>query len=586
MGSAFRAGMTLIVISLLFLAFNLVWVPKLPTVRWDFSQETTHTLSPSARQLLVSLESQLDLYFFNTLNAPQKNPILKRYGRRVEDLLKEFEKAANGMINLHIINPTPFSEDAYKASLFGLDDTQGFLGLIGTRAGQGAQRIQAFSPEHESLLEYEISHLIYKLMHPDRPTVGLLSGLPLGKSAGGLLELMREQFNVVELAANITQVPPSMNTLMVVQPHALSGRALYALEQWVLKGGKLMMFIDPVSEIGADAVSTNARLDSLLTAWGIQMPADKLLVDNLYASSATPGTGMPAVLHPARLHLPRQAMTRTDISTWGLHSVIVSSSGALSLAPKSRSLLTPLLLSSRQSALVDAERFASATTFDSLIDESATSGQRHVIAARLDGPAYSAFPDGLEGQPPGLQRAEQIQMVIVADTDLLADTLNNALPNGNAQFVLNTLDNLAAPEALRNIQSRVMRQPLHRLEHMRDEAAQAYRKSATAMERRLEQTEQAWRRLNPPHTSLMTQAVDTTTQLQALNKERLQLPIELQALKTQAYAPLLRFERYLQWLMVATIPLLLCLIAWVLFLYQRRRRTFTLAAYHHSLSDG
>ncbi|MCF9015342.1 ABC transporter, partial [Pseudomonas carnis] len=115
MGSAFRAGMTLIVISLLFLAFNLVWVPKLPTVRWDFSQENTHTLSPSARQLLVSLESQLDLYFFNTLNAPQKKPVLKRYGRRVEDLLKEFEKAANGMINLHIINPTPFSEDAYKA---------------------------------------------------------------------------------------------------------------------------------------------------------------------------------------------------------------------------------------------------------------------------------------------------------------------------------------------------------------------------------------------------------------------------------------------------------------------------------------
>ncbi|MCP5972661.1 GldG family protein, partial [Klebsiella pneumoniae] len=85
------------------------------------------------------------------------------YGRRVEDVLKAFEKAANGLINLHIINPAPFSEDAYKASLFGLDDTQGFLGLIGTRAGQGAQRIEAFRPEHESLLEYEISHLIYKL---------------------------------------------------------------------------------------------------------------------------------------------------------------------------------------------------------------------------------------------------------------------------------------------------------------------------------------------------------------------------------------------------------------------------------------
>ncbi|WP_330211506.1 Gldg family protein [Pseudomonas sp. AM4(2022)] len=579
MGSAFRAGMTLLVISLLFLAFNLVWVPKLPTVRWDFSEEKIHTLSPAAQQLLLSLESPLDLYYFNTLNAPQKSQALERYGRRVEDVLKAFEKAANGLINLHIINPAPFSEDAYKASLFGLDDTQGFLGLIGTRTGQGAQRIEAFRPEHEPLLEYEISHLIYKLGHPERATIGLLSGLTLNKPASELLALMREQFNVVELAANIAQVPSSIATLMVVQPHALPERALYAIEQSVLKGTQLMMFIDPVSEMGADAVSENARMEGLLNAWGIHMPADKLLVDNLYASSATPGPGMPRVLHPARLHLPSQAITTTDISAWGLDAVMVSSSGALSLAPKSRSLLTPLLLSSRQSALLDAKRFGSATTFDSLIDETATSGQRHVIAARVEGPAYSAFPDGFKGQPPGLQKAELIQMVVVADTDLLADTVSHAR-NGNAQFVLNTLDNLAAPEALKRIRPRVMRQPLHRLDHMRDEAAQAYRKNSLELQRRLEQTEQAWRELNPAHTQLITQAVDTNTQLQVLNKERLQLPIELHALKAQAYAPVQRFERQLKGLMVAPLPLLLCLIAGLLFLYQRKRRLLALATFH------
>ncbi|MBJ2235153.1 Gldg family protein [Pseudomonas fluorescens] len=579
MGSAFRAGMTLLVISLLFLAFNLVWAPKLPTVRWDFSEEKIHTLSPAAQQLLLSLESPLDLYYFNTLNAPQKSQALERYGRRVEDVLKAFEKAANGLINLHIINPAPFSEDAYKARLFGLDDTQGFLGLIGTRTGQGAQRIEAFRPEHESLLEYEISHLIYRLGQPERATIGLLSGLALDKSASELLGLIREQFNVVELAANIAQVPSSIATLIVVQPHALPERALYAIEQSVLKGTQLMMFLDPVSEMGADAVPANARMEGLLNAWGIQMPADKLLVDNLYASSATPGPGMPRVLHPARLHLPSQAMTPTDVSAWGLDAVMVSSSGALSLAPKSRSLLTPLLLSSRQSALLDAKRFGSATTFDSLIDETATSGQRHVIAARVEGPAYSAFPDGLKGQPPGLQKAELIQMVVVADTDLLADTVSHAR-NGNAQFVLNTLDNLAAPEALQRIRSRVMRQPLHRLEHMRDEAAQAYRKNSLELQRRLEQTEQAWRELNPAHTRLITQAVDTNTQLQVLNKERLQLPIELHTLKAQAYAPVQRFERQLKGLMVVPLPLLLCLIAGLLFLYQRKRRLLALATFH------
>lgn len=577
MRSALRAGMTLIITLLLFLAFNLVWLPKLPDIRWDFSQQKIHTLSPATRQLLTTLESPMDLYYFNS-KVPQKSHELKRYSQRVEDLLKAFEKAANNKISLHIINPAPFSEDAYKASLFGLDDTRGFIGLIGTRAGQGAQRIEAFNPDTESLLEYEISHLIYKLMYPERPTVGLLSGLPLAAPAGNLLEQMRKHFNLVELAPTLTQVPASLGTLMVVQPYALPEKALYAIEQSVLRGTKLMVFIDPVSEIGANAGSANVRLNTLLTAWGIQMPADKLLVDNLYASSAKPGPGMPTVLHPARLQLPRQAMAADDVSTWKLNSVTVSSSGALSRAAKSHTVFTPLLQSSPQSSLLDAGRFASSTAFDAFVEEASTSGQRHVIAARLEGPAYSAFPDGLKGQPPGLQKAKHIQLVVVADTDLLSDTVGNAHPNNNALFVLNTLDNLAAPEALRRIRARVMTQPLHRLEPMREAAAQAYRQSAGELERRLEHTEHAWQRLNPPATSLGTQAVDTNTQLQALNKERLRLPVELHALKVQAYASLHRFEHTLKWLMIAPMPLLLCLIAWVLFLYQRRRRAAAMTA--------
>ncbi|MBV4483094.1 Gldg family protein [Pseudomonas khavaziana] len=572
MRSALRAGMTLIVTLLLFLAFNLVWLPKLPDSRWDFSQQKIHTLSPATRQLLRSLESPVDLYYFNS-KIPQKNHALKRYGQRVEDLLKEFEKAAKGKINLHVINPFPFSEDAYKASLFGLDDTHGFIGLIGTRAGQGTQRIEAFRPDNEALLEYEISHLIYKLMYPERPTVGLLSGLPLAAPAGNLLEQMRRHFNLVELAPTLAQVPASIATLMVVQPYALPERALYAIEQSVLRGTKLLVFIDPVSEIGASAGSANARLNALLNAWGIQMPADKLLVDNLYASSAKPGPGMPTVLHPARLQLPRQAMAADDVSTWKLNSVTVSSSGALSRAAKSHTVFTPLLQSSPQSSLLDAGRFASSTAFDTFAEEASTSGQRHVIAARLEGPAFSVFPDGLKGQPPGRQKAEQVQVVVVADTDLLSDAVSTAHPNSNALFVLNTLDNLAAPEALRRIQPRAMTQPLRRLEPMREAAAQAYRQGAAKLERRLEHTEHAWQRLNPPSTSLGTHAVHTNIQLQALNKERLRLPMELHALKIQAYASLHRFEQKLKWLMVAPMPLLLCLIAWVLFLYQQRRRT-------------
>ncbi|MGH8452094.1 Gldg family protein [Pseudomonas sp.] len=580
MRSALRTGMTLIVISLIFLAFNLVWVKKLPDARWDFSQDKIHTLSPAVRDFLKTLESPLDLYYFNSINDPKKSHTLERYGQQVEDLLKEFEKTAKGMINLHVIDPTPFSEEAYRASLFGLDNTQGFLGLIGTRAGQSAQRIEAFNPDQASLLEYEISHLIHQLMHPGRPTVGLLSGLALNTSAGELLAHLNEHFNLAELASNIAQVPPSIDTLMVVHPRALPEQTLYAIEQYVLKGAKLMIFIDPRSEMDTNPASSGSRLDGLLAAWGVQMQTDKLLVDNLYASSTTQDPNKPTVLRPALLNLPRQAMTASDVSSWKLSSMIVSSSGALSRTRKSRTTFTPLLRSSRRSQLIDVGSYASATQFDSFIDEAAAPGQAHVIAARLEGPAYSAFPDGINGQPPGLQKTAQIQVVLVADTDLLADAVIRSAPNNNVQFVLNTLDNLAAPPALANIRPRTFTRPLHVLEHMRDAAAQAYQEKSGELERRLERTEQEWQRLAPQIAGFGAQAVDTNTQLQALNKERLRLPMELNALEVEAYARVHRFEHLLKLLLIATVPLLLCLIAWGLSLWLRRRRALSSSPRH------
>lgn len=580
MRSTLRTGMTLTVISLLFLAFNLVWIDRLPTIRWDFSRAKIHTLSPQARQLLTTLESPVDLYYFNSRNDARRSQPLERYGERVEDLLKEYEKAANGMINLHIIDPLPYSEDAYKAALFGLDDVHGYLGLIGTRAGYGTQRIDTFGLDQEPMLEYEISHLIYKLINPQPPTIGLLSGLALDGSATQLLKQVRQNFNLVQLPSNIEQVPQSISTLMVVHPRALSDQALYAIEQFVLSGANLMIFVDPLSEMEPIPTPANSRLEGMLAAWGIQIPADKLLVDNLYAASSSAGPGEPMIRHPARLNLPRQAFQLDDVSSWKLHTVVVSSSGAISRTRKSRARLTPLLHSSRFSALVDSSRLASTNAFDSLFNESSPPAQQP-IAVRLKGPAYSAFPDGREGRPPGLQKAAQIHAVVVADTDMLSDAVINSTANSNAMFVVNTLDNLAAPEVLADIHPRTTSpQTQQPLQQMREAAEQAYAQKASELEQRFERTEQAWQRLNPQNTGVVSQTVDTSTQLQALNKERLRLPMELHALEIEAYAAVHQQELMLKLLMILAVPLPLCLIAWALLLCQRRRRSASIGPFH------
>lgn len=581
MRSVLRAGMTLTVILLLFLAFNLVWITKLPDIRWDYSQQKTHTLSAPVRHLLTSLESPVDLYYFNASSDPKKSYALKRYGTRIEDLLKEYEKAAKGMINLHLIEPAPFSEDAYKAGLFGLDDEVGFLGLIGTRAGHGAQRIESFSVEREPLLEYEISHLIYKLQHPERPLVGLLSGLAMGESAGRLVKELQQHFNLVNLDSSTERIPEHLQTLMVVHPRALPEPTLYGIEQFVLKGGKLMMFIDPLSEQRPNTTPTHSQLGGLLAAWGIQMPANKWLVDNLYSSWATSDAGTTAAQHPARLDLPRQAMNTHDVSTWKLKQVTVSSSGALSRLNKSRTSFIPVLQSSEQSRLLDTEQFAGANPLAPADDNTPLQGKRHVIAARIEGPGYSAFPDGIKGQPPGLQKAAQIHVVVVADTDVLSDNVSGSAPDGNALFVLNTLDNLAVPDALASIRPHAMQERAPTLlETLRGAAEQAYRANASELERRLQRTEQEWEQLSPQKTTLGSQAVDPTTQLQALNKERLRLPMELHALQVDAYAQVNRLELAIKLVVTFTIPLTLCLMAWIVFLGNRRRRLHARSVFH------
>ncbi|OAJ50758.1 Gldg family protein [Pseudomonas marginalis] len=568
MRSILRTGMTLTVILLLFLAFNLVWIGKIPDARWDLSQQKVHTLSLPAQQLLATLESPVDLYYFNSNNHPKRSYAVKRYGKRIEDLLKEYEKNAKGMINLHVIEPAPFSEDAYKARLSGLDDNAGFLGLIATRAGHGVRRIGSFSLDREPLLEYEISHLLYKLQHPERPVIALLSGLAMDESASRLLKALQHEFDLVNLEPSAAQIPENIHTLMVVHPQTFSERTLYGIEQFVLRGGRLMMFIDPLSDQRANAGPVNTRLDELLAAWGIQMPAHTLVFDYLYTPLETQNAP-----NQARLNLPRQAMNPNDISTWNLNRVTASSSGALTRVSKSRTTFTPLLQSSEQSVLLDAGSFTSAAPFDALIEEAASKEQRHVIAARIEGPTYSVFPDGIQGQHPGLQKATQIHVVVIADTDMLTDKVSDSAPDSNALFVLNTLDNLSVPDRLAAIRPRVAQQmPPTVLENMREAAKHAYRSKAGELERRLLRTEQEWQRLTPWATPLGTQAVDTTTQLQALNKERLRLPMELHALQHQAYAQVRRLELVIKLVVTFAIPLTLCLIAWTVFLGQRRRR--------------
>lgn len=590
-------GVTLSVIALLFLAFNLVWVLKLPNYRLDLSEKKIHTLSPSTDALLAALETPMDLYFFNG-SHPRKSDALNNHGEYIALLLKAYESASKGNVTLHLIDPAPFSEDEYKAELLGLDSQQGLFGLIGTRANHEPQKIERFDPAQASFLEYEISRLIHNVAREEQPTIGLIYGLAMDSNLNGrtqeatppwqLFKEIRSQFNLMTLGSDTSRIPAHIKTLMVVQPSRLPEQALFAIDQFVLAGGKLMMFVDPLND--QDSTADTTGLQTLLAAWGVQMPANKVLADNLYATPVVVTSGQPPVRHPGALTLPREAMAQQDVSTWGVDSVTLLNPGTLVPLKKSRTTFTPLLQSSGQASTFDGVRFTQPDEFASMIGEAVSRGRPNVIAARIEGPAYSAFPDASNGQKATLQKATNIHVVVVADIDMLSDRVWLAARNangqkarrpGNARFVLNTLDNLAAPDPLSAISPRASdRQQPGLLDRLRHEAAKSYRKKAALMEQRLAQTEKEWRLLNTPPSMLETQAISSNTLLQALNKERLRLRMELHTLEKEAYKSVRRLELAVVVLTTITVPLIVSLLGLGIFISRRRRQHPPAAAFY------
>ena len=582
-------GVTLIVIALLFLAFNLVWALKLPNYRLDLSEKKIYTLSPSTDALLAELETPMDLYFFNA-SHPRKSEALKSHGEYIALLLKAYESASKGNITLHLIDPEPFSEDEYKAQLLGLDSKQGLFGLIGTRANQEPQKIERFDPAQVEFLEYEISHLIHNIARQEQPVIGLISGLAMNGSRNErnqeiapqwqLLKEIRSHFNLMSLGSDISRIPGNVRTLMVVQPARLPQQTLFAIDQFVLAGGKLMMFVDPLDDL--DSTADTSGQQNLLAAWGVQMQANKVLADSRYATQVVLAVGQPPIRHPGALTLPRETMAQHDISTWGVDSVTLLNSGTLTPLKKSRTTFTPLIQSSGQASTFDGARFAQQDAFDTMISEAATRGRQNVIAARIEGPAYSAFPEGINGQEAAVKKAARIHVVLVADTDLLSDRIwlatrtangQKALRSGNARFVLNTLDNLAASDALSAISPRASdQQQPGLLDRLRNEAEQSYRKKATLLEQRLDQAEKEWQSLNTPSLISGSQAISSNTMLQALNKERLRLRMELHTLKKDAYKNVRQLELIVMLLSIITVPLIVSLLGLGIFISHQRRQ--------------
>jgi ABC-type uncharacterized transport system involved in gliding motility auxiliary subunit len=515
--------------------------------RIDLTQNRIYTIAPGTKSVLSNLDEPINLYFFFSEDASRDVPQIRAYAQRVREMLEEMAQRSKGKLHLSVINPQPFSDDEDRATQFGLSpapigngNQQLYFGLAGTNSVDGKQVIGFFQPEKEEFLEYDIASLIYKLAHPKHPTIGLLSSLPMDASfdqntgqmreGWAVMSQLHEMYAIKPLQPSIKNIDKDIDVLMVVHPKNLSPDTLYAIDQYVLRGGKLLAFVDPHSEqdaagnpmSGGDG-NRSSTLGPLFTAWGIDYDTSKVVGDAELALSVATRQGQAPTRHLGVISLTRDFVNRKDVITSTLDSINLLAAGTIKQHEnkdgKSTITFEPLLTSSKKAALIPADKFQFLGDPQTLFDGFQPTGEQYTIAARISGKLPSAFPNGapngaagnessgnklvgaLQGNEHLKESTSDTNVIVVADTDLLADMMWVRMQNvfgqryavawaNNGDFVSNMLDNLAGSSDLISIRGRQsFFRPFTRVDDLRQQADSKLRAKEQELNKELQETE-------------------------------------------------------------------------------------------------
>jgi ABC-type uncharacterized transport system involved in gliding motility auxiliary subunit len=626
MSAATKNKLGVVTLALVVLAFVVAVVATnvwLRGVRVDLTENNLYTLGEGTQAVLDAIEEPINLYFFFSNEATATLPTLRTYATRVRELLEELEASApDGKLVLNIVDPLPFSEEEDRAEQLGLQSAgvgvggeAVYFGLAGTNSVGTSDRIPIFDPRKEAFLEYDVARLIYNLANTDKTVVGLLTSAPVG---GGfdpqtqqpsqpwvVVEQAKQLLEVRTLPASVVAIDNDVDVLWIVHPTMLDDGTLYAIDQFVMRGGRALIFVDPQAEILAAAGpsglpfgggASSSTLDKLFDAWGVSFNPTSVVADNRYALSI--GGRFQPVRHIGLLGLDAEAMSQEDPITSGLSSVNLGVAGHFELAEGATAKLTPLMTSSVESQIMPAERFQFLPDPEELLNGFTPGGKEYVLAARLEGPLKSAFPDGaptVEEREEAVDAAlasahlastDTANLVLVADVDVLSDRLWVQAQSflgqrlmtafaSNGDFVINALDNLSGSAALIGLRSRAtFTRPFTTVEELRRRADLEFRATEDRLEAELTQTEQRLQELQAARSDgnslLMTS--EQQAEIQRFLDEQVRIRQELRAVRRNLDADIDRLGTWLKAINIALVPLLLTIAALAVVVVRRRKK--------------
>jgi gliding motility-associatede transport system auxiliary component len=510
-------GLAALLLLLVALNFLLARVPG----RIDLTAGDLYTLSAGTKKILRGLSSPVKVKLY--LSQGEAVPVpLRGFAQRVEDLVREFKDVAASNLVVERYHPAPDSEQEDAAQLDGIEPQQLVSGeqfYLGVAVSQldRKQAIGAISPQRERLLEYDLVRAIARVASAERPRIGLMAGLPVlgerfnpftrqSSEPWALAAELKREFEVKEVPMSAKEIDKDINVLLLIHPRDAQPQTEYALDQFVLRGGKLIAFVDPYAYFdqtptmpGIPPQASSSSLPLLFKAWGVQMDPGKVIADVVF------GSGGGARYTPTVLSLNRTAFSRDDVVTGTIETLLYAFGGAFEVKAVDGLKMTELVWSSPNSMLVDS---ANATKSG---DEATRSfqpvGKALPLALRLTGKFKSAFPEGLQekdkpapGTPQLRESTAGNSVILVADVDMLADGAavdiqdvfgrKIVVPsNGNLAFALGMVEQFAAGDELISLRSRSAAfRPLTVVRELEAEAQKQYFGKIQSLEDELQKT--------------------------------------------------------------------------------------------------
>lgn len=606
------------------IAVNVIAELSPRDIRVDLTQRHLYTLSAGTQEVLGNLREPITLRLYYSRKLGTDVPQYGTFAERVRDLVREYVRAANGKLVLEEFDPIPFSDAEERALAYGLQGVpmdqsgeQVYFGLAAINLTDDERTIPFFQPDREKFLEYDLTRVVYELSGQPKPVVGVMTALPMNGDMRAMqfggrpsppwasMTQLRQFFTVRDVAVDAKAIDPEIRTLWVVHPQNLSEATQFAIDQFVLRGGRLVVFVDPHSEAQAmrpdprtgQAGNTASRLDKLFAAWGVAYDPDKVVGDLRGAWRVRAGATdrMQAVDYVAWFNAQGDGLNQESPITGQLNQVTFASAGALSAVPGATTRFDPLITTSQEAQEIPAADVRTEPSPSRILAGFRPSGQRYTLAARVSGPVRSAFqgdlPEGVEAPAERLSEAkEPVNIVVVADADVLEDRFwvrvqdffgqQVATPfSDNGAFVANATEVLSGSSALIGLRSRgESTRPFALVEGIRRDAERAYREREQALQKTLEETERKLRELRSGPAGQggrNVEAMITPEQRAAIDQARqtiVDTRRELRQVQFELRRDIDTLKTRLQFWNVAAVPIAVMVFALGLGLVRRSRR--------------